>query len=681
MSGGAQASGRTDLPGAPPPPHVRLCVGVTGHRANNAAFAQNRAVIAEVLETIFATIDAVVAATPLNFSGGCIARSRLHSMLADGTDQLAVDKAKAHDWEIVAPLPFGLPLLAAIAADPKSQAQTDAALAYASARVNKVTADEALVDEGMKAVIDPLIDLALCATRFELAERDQRATTLLGQVASGDGEALSSFTAEASYRYALASRMIVEQSDILIAVWDGTSRTQFGGTGHTTSVALEAGLPVVLVPAQDPRNWCILHAPEALSGQRGGLQEADELRRLSDLVAKIISPTQSSVDKGLAAFLRERWRVRSNTLWNGYRRIEALFGKVDGKSPFRSLVEHYELPAATATGSWGALFSKAKLMPGVGGDFLARLENSVAQRFAWADGLSTHLSDAYRGGMVLNFILSAFAIIIGMAYLPYATSHEKWMFALVELVTLCVILIVTAAGRRLRWHARWFEGRRVAEYLRHGPVLLLLGVARSAGRWPRGVTTSWPEWYARQSLREVGLPGLAVTQAYLRDALASILRPHVVAQRDYHFEKARRLAAVHHNLDRLSGLLFQLAVVVVATYVGLKALTLVEGAPHFLGDNSSPHFTFFGVILPMLGATIAGVRYFGDFERFAGISEVAAEKLEAAATRIDQLLAGGDDDIDYESVSRIAHAVDDCVVDEIESWQSVFRGKEITIPV
>ncbi|MEQ1755536.1 MAG: hypothetical protein ABL973_15545 [Micropepsaceae bacterium] len=653
---------------------------MTGHRTNNAAFAQSHAGIESVLETIFATIDQAVAATPLTVEGMCVARSRLHSMLADGTDRLAVDKARKHDWEIVAPLPFGLPLLAAIVAEPGTLEETDAALAYAQLKIAGAHLDGVVLSERMKLAIDPLVDVALNATRFELAERDERTLSLLRQVASGDSEAMASFAAEASYRYALASRIIVEQSDILISVWDGTSRTQFGGTGHTTAVALEAGLPVVLVPAQDPANWCILHAPEALSGRRGALLESDERRRLADLVSKMISPGQTSVDKGLSAFLRERWRWRSNAMWNGYRRVETLFGEVDGQSAFRSLVQHYEVPSETAKGSWGSLFTKAATMPGITAGFLSRLEVAIAQRFAWADGLATHLSDAYRGGMVLNFVLSAFAITIGLAYLPYATAHEKWIFATIELVTLFVILVVTAYGRRLRWHARWFEGRRVAEYLRHGPVLLLLGVSRSAGRWPRGVSTSWPEWYARQSLREVGLPALAVTQAFLREALVKVLRPHVVAQRDYHFEKARRLSAVHHNLDRVSSRLFQLALVVVATYVGLKVLTLLPGAPEILGPSSSYHFTFYGVILPMLGATVAGIRYFGDFERFAGISEVAAEKLEAAATRIDQLLAGGEDDIDYESVSRIAHAVDDCVVDEIESWQSVFRGKEITIP-
>ena len=32
------------------------------------------------------------------------------------------------------------------------------------------------------------------------------------------------------------------------------------------------------------------------------------------------------------------------------------------------------------------------------------------------------------------------------------------------------ILAITWVGQRRRWHGRWFETRRVAEYLRHAPL-------------------------------------------------------------------------------------------------------------------------------------------------------------------------------------------------------------------
>jgi hypothetical protein len=283
--------------------------------------------------------------------------------------------------------------------------------------------------------------------------------------------------------------------------------------------------------------------------------------------------------------------------------------------------------------------------------------------------------------MTASFLFSALAIVSSIAYLPLATSKEKPVFATVEVLLLGAILAVTWIGQRRRWHARWFETRRVAEYFRHGPILLALGVARAPGRWPKGAETSWPEWYARYGLRDVGLPRVAITQAYLRVALKDLLDAHVVRQRDYHHAKARRLTNVHRNLDSLSERLFELAVVSVASSLLLAAAAALSLVPEAFVHDASRWFTFLGVALPTFGAAIAGIRYFGDFERFAAISEVTAEKLGAVHARIRRLLAAPDEALEYGSVADLAHAADDIVVSEIENWQAVFGSKTITVPV
>jgi hypothetical protein len=312
---------------------------------------------------------------------------------------------------------------------------------------------------------------------------------------------------------------------------------------------------------------------------------------------------------------------------------------------------------------------------------VTRIEKSVLRRFAWADGVSARLSDVYRGGMTSNFLLAALAIVMGMAYLPLHANHTKWVFALIELGLLVFVLTVVYIGHRHRWHGRWFETRRVAEYLRHAPILLLLAVARAPGRWPRGTDSSWPEWCARHAIREVGLPRLKVTEAYLREALEVLLYRHVVRQRDYHIGKARRLATAHHGMDRFAQGLFLLAIVAVSIYLLLKVGGVLHWWPKSLADNSSLLFTFLGVALPTLGSALAGIRYFGDFERFSTISSVTAEKLQVIHDRIERLLAAPPGSVDYGQVADLAHGADEVVVSEIESWQSVFGGKHVTIPV
>jgi hypothetical protein len=86
------------------------------------------------------------------------------------------------------------------------------------------------------------------------------------------------------------------------------------------------------------------------------------------------------------------------------------------------------------------------------------------------------------------------------------------------------------------------------------------------------------------------------------------------------------------------------------------------------------------VALPTFAGAIAAIRYFGDFERFAAISEVTAEQLDALHGRIALLLSAPDEALDYARVADLAHGADQIVITEIENWQAVFGGKHISLP-
>jgi hypothetical protein len=672
----------TESVSAPPMPVVRLCLGVTGHREDNPSFAVNRTAIVAALEQVLDEIDAAVAAE----HHGPIAPTRLHCLLADGTDQVAAQSALARGWDLIAPLPFGLALNAAINSHPTTESEARALLFGTPGDCDDCSAK-------LRECAAQIRTLASRSRLFELADRDDAMRELFLEKLRfpSDARKAATFTAESSLRVALAGRVMVEQSDILVAVWDGLTRALIGGTGHTIQIALETGASVIWIDTHQPNNWRILSGPESLAGlQAGSHIEVDRGVELRALVRRALYPAETPLDHkrhgrrappGPEMLAREKWPVRSNPAWHLYRRVEALFGADNFKSRFRNLRVTYETPDAIATRSAAGPLALARALPGQLHEYMAAIETGILRRFAWADGISARLSDVYRGGMTLNFLLAPLAIVGGIAYLTFATSEEKWLFALFELTLLATVLAIVFTGQKHHWHRRWFETRRVAEYLRHAPILQLFGVARAPGRWPMGTETSWPEWYARHALREVGLPQLVITQPYLRRAVTEILWDHVKTQRDYHIGKARRLAAVHHNLDRLTGVLFTLAVVSVMGYLVLKAGGALHFWPKTIAEKTSYMFTFLGVLLPTFGAAIASVRYFGDFERFAAISRVTAQKLQSIHTRIDRLLAAPEGALDYGRAADLAHATDDVVVSEIESWQSVFGGKQVTVPV
>ncbi|HEX4848761.1 MAG TPA: hypothetical protein VFV30_11495 [Novosphingobium sp.] len=650
----------------PPPPPLRLNLAVTGHRETHPAYAANSAAIRAVFERLFALIDATVTAERASL--GTVDPVRLHCLLADGTDQLAAELGIARGWDLACPLPFGRDLNCAVNAHPGTRADAEAILAGN---------DPADPDCRRRAAA--IRTWYGQARVFELADHDAVLSRQFLEIFDrpDDRTAQTLYSAGSSAQVALAGRIMVEQSDLLLAVWDGVSANLAGGTGHTIAAALDRGCAVVRIDPANPEAWHLLHAPESLAAMPA---RGDDETTLAALVRAALRPGEGgALRSGAETLAGEHWHGQSPRLWTGYRRIEALFG--GGGRPFRSLITTYESPEAIAAGSGAAVLEAARTLPAGDTAMPGQIAAKVLERFAWTDGISARLSDSYRGSMTTSFLLSALAIVCGIAYEPFGGLERKWLFALGEFLLLGAILVIIWQGGKRRWHKRWFETRRVAEYFRHAPILLLLGVARPPGRWPKGSDTSWPEYYARHALRELGLPQVAVTKAYLRHALDHLLDAHVVSQRDYHRFKSKRLNTVHHRLDRLSERLFQAAIISVSIY-----LTVAGGAALGLLDHGTLYVTskaasFLGVAFPTFGAALAGIRYFGDFERFAAISEVTAEKLDAIHDRIQLLQAAPDHGLTYAQVSELVHAADDAVVAEIESWQAVFGGKHITVPV
>ena len=651
---------------APRAPLARLAIGVTGHRRAHVGLTGKSDTVAAQLEQVFATIAAqteIEAATLV-----AVGPVRLHTLLADGVDQIAAALAIARGWELVVPLPFGRRLNLALNSHPPSLEDAEALLAGTAPDDPACAANAAAIEQWYER-----------ARLFELADHDD---LLIRQMRANllhphDRALASQFSANTSANAAIAGRVMVEQSDFLIAVWDGASSTLAGGTGHTIATALDRGCPVVRIDPAAPEAWHILHAPESLAAMA---PSEDRETALAELVRSALRPGEGgALRAGAEALAAEEWHPRSSRLWTAYRRIEALFG--GDPRPFRSLISTYELPEAVATGSGAQILGELRQLPGGDPDLPDRVELEVMRPAAWADAISARLSDAYRGGMTTSFMLSAMAIVCGISYEPFASIERKWMFSTGEFLLLAAILVIIWRGSKERWHKRWFETRRVAEYLRHGPIPLALGVARPPARWPRGSDTGWPEYYARHALRAIGLPQVKVTKDYLRAGAGPLLDGHVTAQRDYHRSKARRLRTVHHRLDRLSGRLFQLAILSVSTYLVTAALSALGLVGEAMVHDVAKFASYLGVIFPTFGAALAGIRYFGDFERFSAISEVTAAKLDAVHQRLTLLLSAPDHALSYAQVSELAHAADEIVVSEIENWQAVFGGKHITVPV
>lgn len=111
--------------------------------------------------------------------------------------------------------------------------------------------------------------LASGATRFELAEQDEQVAALFVATLDNpaDDIAARAFSAEASERAAMAGKVMIEQSDLRIAIWDGVMPGAVGGNRHTMAAALNESVAVLWIDAATPGRVRLLVVPEATNRQ------------------------------------------------------------------------------------------------------------------------------------------------------------------------------------------------------------------------------------------------------------------------------------------------------------------------------------------------------------------------------------------------------------------------------
>ena len=176
-------------------PHPSLSIGVTGHRLERLGEINLGAVSAAVSGLLGAIESAVRNSCPLPTAPSL----RLVTALAQGADSIAADAALARGWELDVVLPFA-----------RETYTTD-------------------FPEGQpRAAYEGL--LAAAHAVFELP----------GDRKAPDGSAVA---------YERAGRIVLAQSDLLIAVWDGKESHGRHPTAHVVAKAMELGKPICHIRA------------------------------------------------------------------------------------------------------------------------------------------------------------------------------------------------------------------------------------------------------------------------------------------------------------------------------------------------------------------------------------------------------------------------------------------------
>ncbi len=477
------------------------------------------------------------------------------------------------------------------------------------------------------------------------------------------------------------SAFLLRQTDLLIAIWeDGLEADE---TMELVAKALERRIPVIwLTPRADRDPWLLSSPIDLLPGT--GYAHALK-GPLQDAIAAVVAPPASAplhpegsfpARERLMAFLGEP--EPQPHLWFVYQWAKNGWGSLLVRPIPKERVEH----------EWSAFMERAfeNGAEGGGGEetLAERLMTKLEPRYYAADAIATYYSHAYRTAYLLAFGLSFGATAAGVLadyLLPQSVAH------FLEFLFLAIVIAVVYFGTRGNWFQRWLDARMLAEPLRHLRFLALLGetdLARGlADRLPPGAV--WTAWYLRATIREIGLPFGILDGARLRSALLATLEGEVEGQVEYNFANAEALSRLHERLWELGELAFKVSFVVVVillipiAYDWAKPWPNLEWpaiAARFIEGGLKPLLQPFALLLPALGATLAGIRYTGDFESFAMRSRLTGEALDDLRSEYMAALHRLEFDVAAETLGRTAAAM----TDDLNSWRSIYASKRITLP-
>ncbi len=428
-------------------------------------------------------------------------------------------------------------------------------------------------------------------------------------------------TADREEAYERAGRAVVDQSDVLIALWDGHGATGRGGTAETTRYARSRGIPVIVVPtsrtAEPNRAPRVVESPRELAA---GLKPA------ARAYARIKEFNAGSLDAPAVK-----------------RRIDAEAARLNDAADGSSVHWQYE-----------------------------RVAEWSLPRYARADMLAIKYQRRfYHAGGAL-YGLAALAVTAVAAQSESGVS--EW-FALIEVVLMLAVVVLYRLAHRLGFQDRWISYRSLAEAFRSALFVAMTGAHRRRDALASSVTTLEEPWFQRafseawkQRMDPVANPGTHTSDRRRSIEAADMRRFVIVGWVD------DQVAYHHHAVGRLSRVYKRLS----NTILVLFGLTIVIGIIHSTRVVSSEDWrhllVFLAVALPAFGAALTGIR---DQRQF----RLHAQRSNRTALRLSQLKRNVESQRTIRSVRTLVAQTQSIIEDETLDWSGVLEFQDLEMVI
>lgn len=643
---------------------ITLRIGIAGHRA--LPEDQLERIRPQITECYAALHDAIRSANETDVARHIYASHngavfRLISSLAEGADRLCIEaNLVPFEYELAAVLPFA-----------SEEYETD------------------FLPENS----------VVCAERGSIAEY----RALLEKLGYGSPGApiieLDGDRRQSTNAYDTCSDLLVEHSDVLLAVYDG-NHEEGHGTSYAVDAARRARIPVIHISTVGGAP--ILYPSKAIDGEnrvaftastiqnevhrivlfqdilRGDAPEADDasaeaevLNRFTRYAAddnlRLDPETAPDFDRQGPITIKKLYRNSLAKAFDGFKKRIASPAKVNAA---KEKIERLRtLPAGA---------NKPKT------DHFAAMPNRFYAAFLRADHLATYYSNVHRSTFLLIYCLGSAALIsavLSLALKPYFPPVVTYL-VLSELLLLGAIFKLFREDHRRNYHDRWLEYRCLAEFLRPMIYLSLLGksyhLASAHGNnsvidrelvGHHSAARSWIYIYSETLIRWSGFDGGRLTKDRRDRVTDFVSEKWIDGQIAYHTNNASIMQVLGERLGNWSMALFFITVAAVI----LKLMDI--GFELFLGEHSSVAALLLGLtaaICPILATAAFAIRNHAEFDISAQRS-LTMRALLIGKQR--ELIKGGPNATAAALVAKL-EAVAEITTTEAAEWLEIYEVKE-----
>jgi hypothetical protein len=564
-----------------------LAIGVVGHRSigiESEAAQAVEAALARLLREMDALFRKIVAADRPFFSDAEPVL-RVIGTAADGGGLLAANAARATGAELACVLPF---------APDENENDYSTPAAHALAKTIIAAARSVFILPG---------------TREEGARAHER-----------------------------ANEVVLSNSDLLVAVWNGARAEERAGTGDVVQAAVASGVPVIAIDpaARAPPRLLLSPGEDQLDRPVATDLAGAPLEILPGLLRDIVAPPVGADKRqGLADLYREQSGRHPRRY--EYSLLLKIFGV--NRVPVRAVAA----PPKQAS-DHAAAPALAEL----------RLRTQAI------DGFGVYYGRLFRSSNASAFLLIIFAALFSAILSNlFLDIFGIWIFG--QLIVTALVLLDAAIGAKRRWHERWLDYRLIAERLRCLRFLhpLGLGLDRACGlAWrPK---QSWAEWYVRCSERALGAPAGEMRPADLARVARWLADVEVAGQIDYHRRAFRQLGLLEQRLAGVARVV--LWITPVAALIGVAAVW------HW-HDRAQLIASLILFALPAATSAFNGVRAEADLVRLAERSGAAAVALARLRRAIDAAAPT------YDRIAVAAMRAAAIMAAELSDWRFVLERR------